>query len=354
MSDHLLDILLDAGFKAVAVIGMAKNAGKTTVLNHLLSEICRREMKIAAASIGRDGEDYDAVTLKKKPRVMLPPGSVFITTDRLVRRQVSAGKLDARVLADLKLETVLGRVYIYQTENGGEAELAGLNRISGMLDVKNRLIEKTDLFLIDGALDRRSSAVPALADGIILTTGAVVGRDMESVVRATKETTAILTLPAMEPGADRDMAAETLNKGLTVRINRGNSIPLTYDGIPLAPVLLKETPLESGDVLVFNGAFTENLAEALIYRRDLPACTLVVRDGTRVFTTFRSLRLLYSRDIQLRVMNPMRIAAVTANPHNPLGHDLDKLELVDRLQKELHPLPVRDVENYQDRARNDA
>ncbi len=344
MIEHLLDTILNSGLHSVAVIGMAKNAGKTTVLNHLLAEAGRRKMTIAAASIGRDGEDYDAVTLKKKPRVLLPPGSLFITTDRLAGRQVTAGKLDAKTLADLNIDTVLGRVFLYRTERGGEAELAGLNRISGMMAVKTRIEGESDLFLIDGALNRRSSAVPSLADGIILTTGAVVGRDIESVVRVTSESIQLLTLRALEAFSSRDIARATLDRGISLRVSRGGETPLSENGMPLSPSFLKHLPIEPGDLLIFQGAFTENLAEALIYRRDLPPCTLVVRDGTRVFATARSLKLLTSRDVDLRVMNPMKIVAVTANPHNPLGQDLDGGELVDTLRRELTPLPVLDVE----------
>lgn len=346
MSEHLLDAILDTGLKAVGVIGMAKNAGKTTALNHLLAEASRRNMKIAAASIGRDGEEYDSVTLKKKPRVMLPPGSVFVTTDRLARRQVAAGKLDAEVLADLELNTVIGQVYLFRTAGGGEAELAGLNRISGMMKIRQRMLDESDLFLIDGALDRRSSAVPSLTDGIVLSTGAVVGRDIESVVRTTQESITLLTLPEMKSGPNREIAERVLEKGRSVHVSSGATAPLSAEGELLSPAQLKKTGLQKGDLLIFQGALTESLAEALIYRRDIPPITLIVKDSTRVFVTLRSLRLLESRNIRLRVMHHLRVAAVTANPHNPLGADLDKEGLVKALREKLAPLPVWDVESY--------
>lgn len=365
MTDHLLDTILKSDLRAVAVIGMAKNAGKTTVLNHLMEESARRRLRIATASIGRDGEDYDAVTLKKKPRVILPPGSVFITTDRLVHRQVATGKLQADLLSDLGIDTVLGRVGIYRTDRGGEAELAGLNRISGMLEVKDRMIAESNLFLIDGALNRRSSAVPSLADGIILTTGAVVGRDIQSVLQATRESVDLLTLPHIEAtppwdmtggeprDSERDLvrditgeARRALTKGISLHIHAGQGLPLTAVGEPISPQILRDLPLGEGDTLVFQGALTENMAEALFYRRDLPPCTLLVRDGTRVFVTFRSLRLLSSRNVKIRVLDAMKITAITSNPHNPLGQDLDRDELLGALRQEFAPLPVIDVENY--------
>jgi len=363
LTDYLLDTILNAGLRAVAVIGMAKNAGKTTVLNHLMEESTRRRLRIATASIGRDGEDYDAVTLKKKPRVLLPAGSVFITTDRLVYRQVAAGKLRAELVEDLNLDTVLGRVGIYRTAGGGEAELAGLNRISGMMEVKDRMVAESDLFLIDGALNRRSSAVPSLADGIILATGAVLGRDIPSVIRATRESVDLLSLPRMETFPPWDMIGEesrdlqrdllrdligearrALAKGVSLHIHSGRNMPLTAVGEPVSPRILRNLSIGEGDILAFQGALTESLAEALFYRRDLPPCTLLVRDGTRVFVTPRSLKLLASRGMEIRVLDPMKITAITSNPHNPMGQDLHRNQLLEALRTEFAPLPVFDVE----------
>lgn len=360
LTNHLLNTIINSDLRAVAVIGMAKNAGKTTVLNHIMEESAHRRLRIATASIGRDGEDYDAVTLKKKPRVLLPPDSVFITTDRLVHRQVAAGKLQAELVEDLNLDTVVGRVGIYRSLGGGEAELAGFNRISGMLEVKDRMIAESDLFLIDGALNRRSSAVPSLADGIILATGAVLGRDIPSVIRATRESVDLLTLPPMENPPPWDMtgteirdpvrdligeARRSLEKGISLHIHDGESVALTVAGEPISPQVLRDLPISEGDILVFQGALTESLAEAIFYRYDLPPCTLLVRDGTRVFITARSLKLLASRNVNIRVLDAMKIAAITSNPHNPMGQDLDRDQLIEALRREFTPLPVFDVEN---------
>jgi hypothetical protein len=43
----------------VTVVGLAKNAGKTTVVNHLLERMCDR---VGLASLGLDGEARDQLT----------------------------------------------------------------------------------------------------------------------------------------------------------------------------------------------------------------------------------------------------------------------------------------------------
>ena len=47
-------------YKTIAVAGMCKNAGKTTVVNHIV-ESWRNQYKIGLTSIGYDGEDVDEV-----------------------------------------------------------------------------------------------------------------------------------------------------------------------------------------------------------------------------------------------------------------------------------------------------
>ena len=57
------------GFRSVSIIGMCKNAGKTTVLNRLIQELSHSGQVLALTSIGRDGEDKDLVTGTKKPGI---------------------------------------------------------------------------------------------------------------------------------------------------------------------------------------------------------------------------------------------------------------------------------------------
>ena len=53
---------LIAPYSSVSIIGMCKNAGKTTVLNRIIREVNGNGQTIALTSIGRDGENKDLVT----------------------------------------------------------------------------------------------------------------------------------------------------------------------------------------------------------------------------------------------------------------------------------------------------
>ena len=46
---------LVAPYDSVSLIGMCKNAGKTTTLNQLIAELKRNGVSFGATSVGRDG-----------------------------------------------------------------------------------------------------------------------------------------------------------------------------------------------------------------------------------------------------------------------------------------------------------
>ncbi len=50
--------------------------------------------------------------------------------------------------------------------------------------------------LLDGAIDRRAASSPAVADGLVMATGAILGEDIEDVVRATSDAVDLVRLPA--------------------------------------------------------------------------------------------------------------------------------------------------------------
>ena len=71
---------LVAPYDSVSLIGMCKNAGKTTTLNQLIAELKRNGVSFGATSVGRDGESTDLVTNTVKQAFL------FIR-ERLLQRQ---------------------------------------------------------------------------------------------------------------------------------------------------------------------------------------------------------------------------------------------------------------------------
>ena len=70
----------------LAVMGMTKNTGKTVALNHLLAQAAASGVALGVTSIGRDGEDRDAVFFVPKPAIVVWPGNLVATARSTLER----------------------------------------------------------------------------------------------------------------------------------------------------------------------------------------------------------------------------------------------------------------------------
>ena len=70
--------------KTMSIVGMCKNAGKTTMLNWLLEQ-GRLQGVLGLTSIGRDGESTDVVTGTEKPGIFVREGTLIATAQDMLR-----------------------------------------------------------------------------------------------------------------------------------------------------------------------------------------------------------------------------------------------------------------------------
>ena len=81
----MLRALTDSA-RRLALVGLAKNTGKTVTLTALLRELSGAGRTVGVTSVGRDGEEHDVIDARiDKPRVQLWTGSIVATTDELLR-----------------------------------------------------------------------------------------------------------------------------------------------------------------------------------------------------------------------------------------------------------------------------
>ena len=80
---RLADIAISSGARSIAVIGLAKNSGKTVTLNAIIKGAQASGISVGVASAGRDGEKLDALTGLPKPKIALQKGTLVATAERL-------------------------------------------------------------------------------------------------------------------------------------------------------------------------------------------------------------------------------------------------------------------------------
>ncbi|MDZ4121487.1 MAG: hypothetical protein U1C33_03650, partial [Candidatus Cloacimonadaceae bacterium] len=75
INTDILRLLAPQGKTTIALIGLSKNAGKTSLLNFLIKSAPR--IRFGIMSTGRDGEEQDTVFATPKPPVILSAGTIF-------------------------------------------------------------------------------------------------------------------------------------------------------------------------------------------------------------------------------------------------------------------------------------
>lgn len=332
----------DGGMATVAVMGMTKNTGKTVALNHLMACAARHRVGVGLTSIGRDGEETDAVFSIPKPPVLVWPGTVVATArDTLLR-----AKVRTRVLAGTGIDTPMGEIVLVKVLDAGEMEVAGASRSPDQI-ASIELLRRcgAELVFLDGALGRSQHASPAIADGVVLATGAAIGGGLPDVLRKTRERLATLGIPAAQGSVLARCA--TLFSSAGVGLWRRDGTPLWR--APIASLNAAEALLSAaGDaelgLVAVTGAVGRKLwaaFESLAERH--PGLDIVVADGTRLFVDAADLAALARRGARLAAWREIRLAGLTTNPFSPLGGHLDAAELLAAAREAFPEHAVNDV-----------
>jgi hypothetical protein len=310
-ADAFYDIISESGCRSLAVIGLVKNAGKTTVVNALLAN-CRHLLGLT--SLGLDGERIDHLTGLAKPHIAPPPGTLVATTLGSLERS----RYTMEVLEELPFLTPLGRVVIGRAGDEGRVEVSGPTTLAELRVTIERLqAHGAAQVLVDGAINRIGSASPRVSDGVVLATGGMAGDTLADVLETTSATLDMLLLPGVS-----DETRAQLMPHLA-----GGARALSFDGCgEVAPLQLSTVVGEGATVarevvrlgtrtLFVGGALTQEFVDdftrVLPPRREL---RLVVRDATVLVLPAASVQRFRKRGIALEVLTPLRVLAVTANP----------------------------------------
>lgn len=333
----LSDLL--AADRRLALVGLAKNTGKTVTLAAILAEHAAEGHHVGVTSIGRDGEEHDVIDARiDKPRILLQAGDLVASTAALLR---ASGVTHER-LAQTGMRTPLGEVVIARLAERGTIEVAGPSAAADVREVSDAMLDLgAEQVLIDGAIDRRAASSPAVADGLVLATGAVLGQDIEEVVSRTRDAVDLVRLPAAGRQnvqgrlayEDHDEAAIMLDRRLVLEAE-----PRTI------AALLREHPQASS--LCVQGALSERFLEGLLAaRRELRGRELriVVGDPTHVFLSSRGPSWYARQGIAIEAQRTIDLRAITVNPVAPHSHRFESQRLREAIATAVADVPVLDV-----------
>ena len=289
---RLARVLLDSGARRVAFLGLAKNAGKTTALVATLGELHALGVAAGATSVGRDGEDFDALTGEPKPRFRFAAGQLAASADTTFE----AASLAATPLERLAFATRFGPVVVARVDRPGEIEMIGPTTASQTADTAAALERHgACIVLLDGAFGRRAFASARVADGVVLAAGMSAGGTLDAALSRARSAVELVTLSGPEPGA---------------RVRR-------FEGA-LTDEIVHEAGPEAGE-------------------------TLTARDFASIFLSDAERLRLKEAGVAVAVEKPARLLAVTANPTSPGKPARPAAEFFEALGRAVGSTPLFDL-----------
>jgi hypothetical protein len=344
--------------RRLALVGLAKNTGKTVALAALLRELDEQGRAVGVTSVGRDGEEHDVIDSRiEKPLVRLPAGSLVATTDGLLR----ASGIPYDLLEQTSARTPLGRVLIARLHSHGTIEIAGPSAAADVRAVSDAMLgHGAERVLIDGAVDRRAASSPDVADGLLMSTGAVLSHELEEVVLQTRDAVDLVRLPSADDGSPASHRLRELTlprQGGVAPETRHASTLLDEDleAVALPPRFVLTSDAEqiahvldanpSARWLTVPGAVPDRFLRSLVHpvhhrQREL---IVVVGDPTKVFLWKRGPEWYRRQGVHLQTLNDIRLEALTVNPVAPQSHRFDSLRLRSELGEAIPELPIFDV-----------
>lgn len=305
MSSNLIQQLQSV--RSMSIVGMCKNAGKTTMLNWLLAHSGRGRV-LGLTSIGRDGESTDVVTGTEKPSIFVPAGTLIATA----KDMLWLGDVTKEILVSTGIPTPLGEVIIMRARSDGYVQLAGPSITTQLKSVSQTFFDLgAEQSIIDGALGRKSLGARQVAEGIVLCTGASYYMRMEKVIADTVSIYRIMNLP------------------------KAQTVPAAPEGT------LEQCLKEQGEALV-TGALTDSMVLPLLRAGVLRKNRLVVADPSKVLLSPDTLDKMQLREVRLETAEAARTLCITVNPVSAYGWKFDKDEFRARLQEAVD-VPVINV-----------
>lgn len=337
----LLDLIQD-NCNVISIVGMGKNSGKTVALNHLIEEASEHEISIGITSTGRDGEILDLVTETEKPEIYVEEGTLIATATELL----SLGDANVEIISITDFTTPLGNILIGRVRTPGYIQIAGPQNTQQIKEVANMMLNLGARFvIIDGALDRMSAAAPSISHGTILSTGAVLSRDMNKVIEETLHIVNLFSLEKVESMEERYAIERLINENQIGIIDKNLNIETIDIKTALGSGHIIGSHLrENSKYIVVPGSLVKNTLEDLILStRKYKDVIIVVRDGTRIFISPRDWLRFKRYGIHIKVLYPINLIGITLNPYSPKGYYFNPEEFLLKMKSYIRDIPVMDL-----------
>jgi hypothetical protein len=252
---HVIDPfgwLNDRRSRAVAIAGICKNAGKTTLLNHFL--VSSKMHPRGVFTTGIDGEDEDTVYRIAKPKVGLNAGDIFCCDTKTLDLHGSS----LSVLDELPQSDRSRKLWLAKTETPLQTEITGPSTVSAQVFLLQLMLQLgAQQVFIDGSLDRKSITLSADIDAVAMLIGANYG-SLQNIIGELKrllilnQMTVYITLEK-----DSRMRSDLLSAESVCVLQKGKWTPTQLKSLIGTENLAKEFEEREPEALYIPGALTD-------------------------------------------------------------------------------------------------
>ena len=320
----------------ISIVGNAKNAGKTTVLN----SIVRHEDKpLILTSIGLDGEAIDQVTFLEKPQIDVRIGDIVATAKETLKQFVA----EYEILDETNIYTAIGNIVICKITHPGKVLVAGPSLVEDMQELVNLLIKQYSYrVLIDGAFFRQSFA--SVSDASVFVVGANDSIDMNQTIENAFYTYQKLMLPRIIKKYN------VFDRVDNIALLEHNQIKiLNFDSVLGNVERLFEHINEHTKAVFFPKSLTDEFVSNWTNSHCKYEFDLVLKSGVHIQLNQQNLKNIFKMNNHIYVINPMCVSAVCINPFSPRGYTYDKKLFKNKLSQVLgrQVINVKEDDNHE-------
>lgn len=308
----------------IAIIGLAKNTGKTTTLNYLL----KQHKNYGLTSIGLDGEDYDQIYFHEKPKIYVKENNYIVTAINTLKEIIGQYIL----VYDFNIETPLGNLVLIKVIKAGNFIVAGPTKNTDLKIVIKELKKYVEKVFIDGAFNRITFSSIKEVEGIVLATGAQVSTSMKNTI---KTTAMVLELFSLE-----ETKLEKPKNALTIFIDNQTIEIKTKDLKQFEETISTNNNIKK---IVVLGAVSEKLVDLLL-KYKIKDYELVFEDATKFLASYKKYEYLKKLNTKMKTFHKNKILFVTINPFRATHKHYDK----DIFKKEIEKITNLKVINIKE------
>lgn len=301
-------------YPTLSFVGLERACGKTTVLKAFL-ETCRDRI-YGVTSIGTDHLSLQ-IPAGDRGLVYVHKGTLIATA----RQALAYCDTTKEILLTTGIPSPLGEIILFKALSDGFVFLAGPSRITDVLWVKKAMIDAgAGHIFIDGAVDRKSAAMPALADGVILASK-LFSADYDNPDHKIIHQLNLLNVPGLE---NQDLLALCIKFSRECEtfflVDENNQVYFPEKGASidqLVPLIHQITANLQAIYLpgaVTNPALRKLLTGDRANRKKMSGAMLIAEDATKLFLDSQQLQKLNRLSISLRVLYSLNLLGLGVNP----------------------------------------